>query len=166
VKLEGFMTSHKEFYHYVLSNADEMNERYFTRSGSSKRLIILDDRFSTMHDIRLSKILCNERVKNYLLTGIQKIDSPSSLPINSPLTWTGSKTDLIELVYALQAAGVFNQELADVKQIATHFENAFNLSLGNYYRTFQEIRLRKRGQTNFIDKIRSKLIERINSLEG
>jgi hypothetical protein len=157
LKLEGFMTRHHEFYHYVLSSADYMDEKYFSRSNA-KHTIILDDRFSTMYDIRLSKILCNERVRNYCLTAIE---SPSSMPANSSLTWTGSKTDLIELIYALHAARVFNKESADLKQIATHFENVFNISLGNYYRVFQDIRLRKVNQVKFLDSIRLAFLKKV-----
>lgn len=162
VKLEGFITRHQEFYYYFLSMEENMDEKYFSRSNASKRTIILDDRFSTMYDMRLSKIQCNERIKNYLLSAIQRIESPSSLPINASLTWTGSKTDLIELIYALQASGVFNQSSADVKQIATYFENAFNVTLGNFYRIFQDIRIRKTGQANFISHLRTVLIKRID----
>lgn len=166
VKLEAFMTRHQEFYHYILSNSDHMDEIYFSRPKNGKRTIIVDERFSTPHDIRVSKILCNERVKNYLLSAIQRIEAPSPFQANSPLAWTGSKTDLIELIYALQAAGVFNKESADLKQIATHFENVFNVRLGNYYKVFQEIRLRKTGQVNFINSLRDILLKRIRESEA
>lgn len=165
VKLEGFMTRHKEFYHYFRSGEDYMDETFFSRSSASKRTIIIDDRFSTMYDIKVSKILSNDRTRSYLLNGIQKIESPSSLPSNSSLTWTGSKTDLIELIYALHAAGVFNKELADVKQIATHFESVFNVNLGNYYRVFQEIRLRKTNQIKFMDLMKKALLNRMNEAD-
>jgi hypothetical protein len=100
-----------------------------------------------------------------LKTAIQKIQNPSSASSNSSLSWTGSKTDLIELIYALQAAGVFNKKEVEVKQIATLFENMFNVTLGNYYRVFQDIRLRKTGQTNFMNQLRDSLLNRIKEAE-
>lgn len=166
VKLEEFMTCNQEFYHYILSKADHMDQKYFSRSNGGKVSIIVDDRFSTTYDIKLSKIQCNERIKNYLITAIRQIESPSSLPADSALTWTGSKTDLIELIYALQGAGVFNKESADVKQIASHFETVFNVSLGNYYRVFQDIRLRKNSQVKFLDSLKNALVKRIVDSNG
>lgn len=53
---------------------------------------------------------------------------------------------------------------SDLKQIATYFESVFNVSLGDYYRTFLEIRIRKSGRTNFIDDIKQKLIARIQEV--
>jgi hypothetical protein len=160
-RLESFMEKNRDYYQYILSNCDHMDETYFTRNGSHNTAVI-DDRFSTPHEIRLSKLLCNRMVREYLINAIQKIEKPTSIPSNSNLTWTGAKTDLVELIYALQASEVFNKGSAGVKQIASQFESMFNVSLGNYYRVFQEIRLRKRGQTNFLDGMKSILEKKIN----
>ena len=167
-RLEIFMKRNAEYYHYILSNLTHMDEKYFTRGNALPNTAVIDDRFSTPHAIQLSKILCNERIRTYLNDAIRTIEKPTSSPssTNSPLTWTGSKTDLIELIYALQSAGVFNKKDADVKQIATQFETAFNVSLGNYYRVFQEIRLRKTGQVNFINRLKDSLIERISTADA
>jgi hypothetical protein len=164
-KLEAFMNHHQAFYHYMLTNADHMDEKYFIRVNAAKRSGVVDERFSTQEDIRVSKILCNERVKVYLLSSIERIVEPSLPQYNSPLTWTGSKIDLIELIYSLHAAGVFNREAADIKQIAAVFENAFNVTLGNYYRVFQDIRLRKVNQIKFLDSLKQSLLRRINETD-
>jgi hypothetical protein len=164
-RLEVSMKKNAEYYQYILSNLNHMDEKYFTRGEALPNTAVIDDRFSTPHEIQLSKILCNERIRIYLTKAIQNIEKPTSSSTNSPLTWTGSKTDLIELIYALQSAGVFNKKDADVKQIATHFESVFNVSLGNYYRVFQEIRLRKTGQVNFINQLKDVLVERIENAD-
>jgi hypothetical protein len=163
--LEAFMSKNQEFYRYILSNAVHLDEKYFMRVPAKRRAGI-DEKSSTPQDIFLSNILCNEQLKGYLIKAIQKIELPISTPVNSALTWTGSKTDLIELIYALQAVGVFNKESADVKQIATHFEIVFNVTLGNYYRVFQEIRIRKTGQVNFINQLKDGLLERIRDSDA
>lgn len=165
LRLEVYIQSQQEFYRYMLAQRTSMDDKYFTRNGTDHDLSFLDNRFSTSHDIRHSKILAYEQLKIYLLKAIQKIETPSVFPGISGLTWTGSKTDLIELIYALQSAGVFNKKEADVKQVATYFENTFNISLGNYYRIFQDIRLRKTGQTNFINQLRENLLSRIREVE-
>jgi hypothetical protein len=164
--LQSFMTKHEGFYHYALSNSVHLDEKYFARDSITKVSIMRDDRFSTRYDNTLSKILSYELVKDYILDAFQKIKSPSILRGSGSLSWTGSKTDLIELVYALQASGVFNKSQADVKQIASYFEGVFNVTLGNYYRTFQEIKIRKTGQVNFLNQLRDLLVERIREAES
>jgi hypothetical protein len=61
------------------------------------------------------------------------------------LKWTASKASLIELLYALQTSGSFNNGSIDLKSLATSLENLFDIDLGNYYRVFQEIRIRKQS---------------------
>jgi hypothetical protein len=165
--LQSFMTKHEGFYHYALSNSVHLDAIYFSRDNITKPSIMHDDRFTTGFDVRLSKILSNELIKDYIFDAIQKMKSHHARTLESSngLNWTGSKTDLIELVYALQASGVFNKSSADVKQIATYFENVFNVTLGNYYRTFQEIRIRKTGQINFISQLKDVLLRRIQEKE-
>ncbi|QEC70285.1 hypothetical protein FRZ67_18990 [Panacibacter ginsenosidivorans] len=45
-----------------------------------------------------------------------------------------------------------------VKDIAQLLEAVFGIDLGNYYRTFQEIRIRKSGRTNYLDQLKATLI--------
>ena len=75
----------------------------------------------------------------------------------SKLFWTGNKTDLIELIYALHSSGAVNSGTADIKEMASACEQMFNIDLGDYYRTFLEIRSRKMNQTKFIDKLKNSL---------
>lgn len=159
--LQTFMSKHIEFYRYVSSGDQQFDETYFTRKGGTKSFE-LDERFSTSHDGKLAKILTNELLKDYLTKAIKKNKQGKAFEEDvPPLRWTGSKTDLIELIYGLHASGVFNKSSSDLKQIATYFESVFNVSLGNYYRTFQEIRIRKGGEIKFIDVLREKLMTRI-----
>ena len=83
----------------------------------------------------------------------------------SKLFWTGNKTDLIELIYALQSSGAINSGSSDIKDIAIMCEQMFNINLGDYYRTFLEIRLRKINQTKFIDKLRDALLQKMDELD-
>lgn len=164
-KIQRCLARHQEFYQYVLARADENDELYFARTGVSAKTVVLDERFSTKYDHILSRIRCAEMVRSYILAGIQRIEDPDPEPVISALTWTGAKTDLVELIYALQVSAVFNKGNAGVKEIASQFEIMFNVSLGNYYRVFQDIRLRKKGQTKFLDDIKARLAERMEFLE-
>lgn len=162
-RLETFASRNHEFNFYLLSKADDMDEQYFLRTRNSSRILNLDDRFSTGYDIKAARLLANTKTRDYLKGCISKIDGFNPKSVDPHLTWTGSKTDLIELIYALQAVGVFNKKDADVKRIAGYFELTFNISLGNFYRIYQDIRNRKTGQTSFLDRLKSTLQERLLS---
>lgn len=80
------------------------------------------------------------------------------------MVWTAPKASLVEILYALQSTGVFNNGAADIKQLAMWFERNFRISLGNYYHVFQEIRLRKKNRTSFLDQ-KDKLIKRMDDAD-
>ncbi|MBX2896825.1 MAG: RteC domain-containing protein [Cyclobacteriaceae bacterium] len=159
-RLERSVEKNLEFYQYCMSGSKFMDTDYFTRGNQSSRSPALDESFSTGYDAKLAKILANELLKKYILTSMNK--NNSEIVDGHVLTWTDSKASLIELIYALHSAKVFNQGVADIKHVASTFENLFNISLGNYYRVIQEIRIRKSGQTNFLDQLKSKLENRFN----
>lgn len=83
----------------------------------------------------------------------------------SNLHWTGSKTELVELIYALYHSGCINRGAADIKLLALNFEYTFNVKLGNYYHTFIEIRARKSNRTKFLDSLKGFLMHRFNELD-
>ena len=77
------------------------------------------------------------------------------LPVLYPkvrLTWTGSKVELVELIYAWETAGCFNHGHATIKEIVIYVENIFNIDLSGYYRMFCDIRNRV-DRTAFLDKL-------------
>jgi hypothetical protein len=176
-RLQLLTNYNQPFHQYYRSGATYLDEKYFIR-GACDILMELegnaldaDPSFSTSHDYKVARILAHERLIRTLTEAMPDLQRPletsaTQLNANNPvLSWTYSKTALIELLYALQSVGVFNQSTADVKQVATYLEKVFNVELGNYYRTFQEIRIRKSGRTNFLDLLREKLIQRMDEAD-
>ncbi len=78
-----------------------------------------------------------------------------------PLTWTFNKTDLVELIYALVALGVFNNGNVEIKSVVSFFETVFHVALGSYYHKYQDIMKRKKERTVFLDKLKLALLRRI-----
>lgn len=161
-RLEAFVEKNLEFYEYCMSGNTSRDVQYFTRQNQSHKSLGRDENFSTDYDTKLAKVLANEQLKKEILNMLEKSQG-NSLSTTADLIWTGAKTDLIELIYALQSTEVFNNGKADIKHIASAFQAAFNIDLGNYYRVFQDIRVRKTG-LNFLDKVKSRLTVRINSM--
>lgn len=79
--------------------------------------------------------------------------------------WTDSKSALIELVYALHSRGAVNHGKSDVKMIISILESLFNVRVGNFYRTFQSMRIRKKNRTIFLDSLKDSLEKRMDETD-
>jgi len=158
-RLQRFADKNQAFYEYCMSGATYLDNQYFIRNNANYIAIEKDEPFSTAYDVKLSKILANELLKKYILDSIRKLKSDRLGKPYSQLQWTAQKVALVELIYALHAAGTFNYGKTDIKTIIGCFEEMFSIDLGNYARVFSEIRIRKSGQTNFLDHLKVRLTE-------
>jgi hypothetical protein len=154
---------------YYKSKATYLDQGYFTRNNSDFRSKInhlcfeSDPRFSTSHDYLQAKFIANERLLEYFENQIQILSNTHSKKIKQPLAslkWTSSKSNLIELIYAIQEIGCFNNGEADIKLIASTFSSLFDISLGDIYRTYIDLRARN-NPTKFLDHLRDSLENRM-----
>lgn len=177
-RLQAFFNDNLEFYHYYRRGATTFDKQYFLRGNADIRLhsdafhFFTDEQFSTSHDSTVATILAYDMLIVHLKKETDKLNNNGMETLNSPnptksskLFWTASKTDLIELIYALHSSGAINSGTADIKEMASACEQIFNIELGDYYRTFLEIRSRKINQTKFIDKLKDTLIKRIQDID-
>ncbi len=176
-KLQQYFDNNLEFYQYFRMQSIFLDEKYFRRGKFDIRLNLdafffeSDPRFSYSHDFKVSKILANDLLAIYLKAEITLLDKkedfadkPQRLP-EERLIWSDSKTSLIELIYALHSSGVFNAGNAGIKDIASHFEIVFNIDLGDFYRTWLEIKERKSSRTKFLDLLKANLIKRMDEAD-
>lgn len=173
-KLKRYFDDNLEFYKYYRTNSNYLDHKYFVRGKHDIRLSLdtfyfeTDPKFSTSHDFKVSKILANDLIQVYLedkILSIDRKDNSSNKTQTLPkikLSWSDNKTDLIELIYALYYQGVFDNGKSDLKEIATYFEAVFNVDLGDYYRTYHQLRLRKNNRTKYLDMLKEKLSKRMN----
>ncbi len=174
-RLTHFFENNREFYQYYRSGATYFDEQYYLRGSQDLHLTVdahyfdSDPGFRTSHDYKLAKLMAYEQLRHYLHKALSLYATPPTPGSGSTakplLTWTGSKTALIELLYALQSTGIFNNGAAEVKQIATCLQETFNVELGNYYRTFQEIRIRKGSRTQFLEQLQERLVKRMDETD-
>ncbi|MDE3741156.1 RteC domain-containing protein [Maribacter polysaccharolyticus] len=176
-KLQIFFNDNLEFYNYYRRGAMSLDEHYFIRGNRDLRLplesfhFFIDDQFSTCQDGTVATIMAYDMLIVYLQREVDHLDkiieTPENMPMQKPskLFWTGSKTDLIELLYALHVSNSINSGTVDIKELASHFEHFYNVDLGNYYHTFIEIRSRKTSRTKFLDKLIEMLNQRMESLD-
>lgn len=174
--VKDFFKEHKAFYSYYRSGQTNMDSLYFTRSTprtapiENRFLMVPDPLFSTSHDHLVAGILANDLLQEFLIQAVASIKSRKyqyvSKEDSSLLQWTASKSGLTELVYSLYTGGVFNNGKAKLNEIAAAFQEKFNVKLTNYYHTFNEIRLRKKNRTAFMDNLRDRLSRKMDDLEN
>lgn len=176
IKLKAFFDSELDFYKYYRSGNIYLDYKYFLRGKCDIKLSLdsyyfeVDKTFSTSHDFKVAKILANDLIQLYLenqLINIENKDDKvkSQHKPNVKITWTAPKVSLTELLYALHSQGVFNNGAIDLKDIAEYFEHVFDIDLGQYRRTFLEIRTRKADRTKFITSLNETLIKRMEDAD-
>ena len=72
---------------------------------------------------------------------------------------------IIELIYALHTEGIFNHGVADIREIVQSFSKAFDIEIGQYHRTFNEITNRKAERTKFLSSLKDSLINRMDQAD-
>lgn len=170
-KLEAYFADNAEFYKYYHSGSKYLDQKYFRRGKHDVTLTLdsfylqSDQRFSTSHDYKVARILANEKIKAFIeneLKTLKNANSKTQQQTTKKIKWTASKVALTELIYALHAESVFNNGNADLKETINLFEAMFDIELGQFHRTFLEIRERKSERTKFLTTLKDKLILRMD----
>lgn len=176
--IQNYLDSHQTLYNYLLLEKSDKDKIYFLRSSEApvyKPSLFrhtLDTRFCTVFTLYFGRIKGVLEISKHIYSQLRKLNGISSIAEMTkkpPLTWTGKKVDLVELVYALKAGGVFNHGRADIREIATAFELVFNQNLKDIYRIYQEIGVRKKTRTAFLDYLTNRFtdyLEEGESLSG
>ncbi|WP_027375695.1 RteC domain-containing protein [Kaistella palustris] len=171
--LKTFVDEHYSFYEYYRRKATYLDAAYFVRRQFDFKMNVdphlynFDEAFTTSHDHLVSQIMANDRLEKYLLQSIYQLEGYfyEKFSNKSPITWTGSKSALIELVYALHVMHCFNGGSADFSECIKSVEKSFNIDLGNFYKTLHEIKNRKTGRTKFLQALTDHLAQHFEGLE-
>lgn len=175
-KLKRYFDNNLDFYKYYRTGSNYLDHKYFTRGRFDIKLTLdsfyfeVDHTFSTSHDFKVAKIMAHDLIQVYLedkLLMLENKEPREKSHVNPKVkqTWTGSKVALIELLYALHTEGVFNNGASDLKDIAKYLEHVFEIDLGDYYRTFLELRMRKTSRTKFLSSLTDSLIKKMDEAD-
>lgn len=169
-KLKRFHKENIEFYKYYKSGNCSLDKKYFLRGKHDIKLTLdsfyfqSDFNFATSHDYKVAQILANDKLVSYVNTNL--ILLKKATPIPKKLTWSASKAALVELLYALDSVGAFNNGNSSLNETATAIQSFFNIELGQFNRTFLEIKTRKTiEKTHFINTLKESLIQRIEKTD-
>lgn len=173
-ELKTFFDHNRAFYQYYRAGMTQMDETYFTRGGFDVHVELEDfeedEKNSTSHDYKLSKIIANEKFQDYLNLEMVKlnagpVDLQAILPFK-PATWTAAKTDAVELIYSLKASGSVNNGNIDISELVTIWEYVFQVDLKEFYHKFTDITRRKKVVPVFLNKLADALLRWINDKMG
>ena len=76
--------------------------------------------------------------------------------------WTGSTIEATELVYAIFETKCINNGETDIKELVELLGTVIDLPDFDIYRSFIDIKNRKKNSTVFLDKMKQRLLDRIN----
>jgi len=174
-RVDFYLKRYNELYTYYRKGSCLNDEHYFLRKETAPGLITpisisdMDPRFSTVYSFQFAKMQAYEHFSNYLQQCIYRLEHPGMEQKEegkkSRNMWTDSKAALIELAYGIYARGSVNHGKADIKEIITALEVIFNVNLGNFYRTFQNLRIRKKNRTPYLDATRNDLIKTMDNAD-
>lgn len=169
--LKDYFDRNRDFYHYRRADEKYMDEHYFLRDRSPLHITMesfyfeRDPRFSTVADFKMAKVMGHDKVEKYLCDELAKCaehlnGTDSSTRVK--LTWTAKKVFLIELIYALFWAEVFNHGKASLRDIRLYLQDVFNVDLGaNPAKMYAEAKERKE-RTSFLDKLKKLLLNKMD----
>lgn len=172
--LTYFFNRNLDFYQYYRSGSTVYDEYYFVRGKADLRLCTdsaqfdKDPNFSTGYDYTVAKILANEMLRIYLNQRLQLLEKKqltNDIKISLSdfkLKWTGTKSEAIEWGYGLFAAKTLNYGNATIKEVMAFVETAFDIELGDYYRTYLSLKNRKKDRTAFFTFIMEQLQKRMD----
>jgi hypothetical protein len=165
-KLESKKRKNLDFYRYYKHKSKFLDQVYFLRENKQLELfstdisIYLDSEFYTSHDTLAAEVITYDLITDFYKKEIKKLKNITSCILNdsknktkSNLDWTASKTDLVELVYALKVSGAINSGHINTKELIELFSNTFNIDILNYYKTYSEIKNRSTERTKFLNKL-------------
>ena len=116
---------------YLIMGKSYLDRVYFLR-GSEAPLIYpdlfrhtIDSSFCTVYTLHFARLKAMEKLMNYLSRKVRdikvEVGKPSVPNQQTSLLWTGSKVDLVELIYALKTTTAVNHGSMTVAELAKAF---------------------------------------------
>lgn len=166
-KIDCFYEENSFLLRYYRSGATYLDDKLFVRAPTDGSWLPsnpgCDASFTAVCDKFIATLSAYEKLNEFISKELKllspKVDSAAPTGIGKTMEWTDSKAAATELVYGLFLSGSLNNGQASIKEIADFVQRVFGIDLGNYYRIMQELRIRKSGPTNYIDRMKAALLQ-------
>jgi len=166
--LRDYEERNRSFIHYLLSPQGHLDSYYFLRTDTVDPAFLED--FGYVYDphlyarmsarqakLKVGKLLAEIYLECLMDAEGNAVQAPGN---TERLVWEGNKVWLAELIYAFYATGVFGK--VDLQRVVRFVSGAFGVRFANAYKIFEEIRMRKKNRTSFLDFMRLNLIRRMD----
>lgn len=163
------------FYQYYRSGATYRDRYYFLREKREicpeTDLFLFEDEpeFSTGYDGLVARILAMEMLYAYLTSRkrilTQEATEMQVAALVKEYHWTDKKAAMVELIYAIHAAGSVDNGQVDIIELANLFEIVFHIDLGDIYRTFIHMRERKNSRTVYLDLLKERIQRKMDETD-
>ncbi len=169
-KFRHVMRENIDFVKYYNAGLSHLDNIYFVREANflsmSKNSThqLADPEFNASHDMVAANILAFELFKKHV---DPKPDLQATYgPPVPKLKWTASKSDFIELVYALQATTAINYGENEIKEIFSALQSVFHVHIDDPYRIFIDLANRKTAPLKFIPKLEEGFLRKVDEIGG
>lgn len=166
--INRYNSKRSDFVRYYRSGLTHLDSIYYLRGKIDTALYLesfqyeRDPMFSTNCDFKVARILANDKLFLYLTKELEVFEQHQvehSFP-HVRITWNGTKTELIEQLFAWDSRKVFGN--VPLTKLVEYIQMVFNIELDrNVFRTFSEMRLRN-NKTPFMDSMKFALLKRMN----
>jgi hypothetical protein len=169
-KFRRVMRENIDFVQYYNAGLCHLDKIYFVREANfiwmtkNSAHQLTDPEFNVSHDLVAANILAFDLYKKHLSP---KPELQATYGPPAPkLKWTASKSDFIELVYALQATTAINYGENEIKEICTALQSVFQVHIEDPYRIFIDLANRKTAPLKFIPKLEEGFLRKVDEIEG
>jgi hypothetical protein len=176
-EIARYFADNRDFYTYYRMGYTHHDELFFVRGAYNWKICPainhFDGIFSTSGDGKLAELMAYELLLKYIdgrLNPSCKLVEPApgataQRANHAPLNCTASRTDVVELGYALYAAGFFNNGKASIRDIMNFLSTVLQKDLHHYPRLFYQIQERKSNVTKYLDELKTGFVRYLDQLD-
>lgn len=163
-----FLAEHKGFITYYQLGKTYQDTLFFSKQYDNEQRWQLVDMYAmgieesyyTRHSLLLSTVLAYERLNQYLEEALLKEDgatfSGSTLP-DEDMFWQGTLTNFAELIISLYVSRMIKNPKVPLVKFTRYMCKMFGIEPFNIHKAKEELRIRKKGRTPFMDIMRLNL---------
>tara|TARA_B100002049_G_scaffold215633_1_gene181083 strand:- start:975 stop:1802 length:828 start_codon:yes stop_codon:yes gene_type:complete len=169
-KINRFFLYNLDFGRYIDAGHTHFDKEYFTRDYldsyhiTTSKFYFQDPEFCTPRDMLLGKYKAYQKLLNYLderRFQLKKSLNKKRYPFKR-LHWPFSNTDYVELIYALHAKGLGAKNNLSIVKISDYISQIFDVEPKDIYKTYQDIKYRKKSRTLFLDELSTSLLSEMD----
>lgn len=153
--------SNSDFFRYYRSGRTDLDHEFFElgkinfNNGLDSYVFEIDPVFSTYYDYKVASIVASELMYSYLMSKIKP--DYVEVPEDKDFYWSTTKSALIELIYALHAAGAVSGGRIGVRKLSVILQALFRIKLEDIHHTYYRMKLKSGSKTAFLDKLKTSL---------